>query len=126
MTTTTETINEQQIQRTPPGPQKLLWAGIGIIAYTSDFLIGIADKMWQLGQDIEDKTVTRMQDLRTMSRDTWHESEKQMRDVLDQRVDQVWHRVNVPTANDFAKMSNQLTLLNEKLDELSTEITKES
>lgn len=109
--------------------RRVLMAGVGVVVLTKEEVEDFVAKLIERGEIAE-------QDGRRLVRDVLHrrrdeaevmadkvqeETEKQLtraESMLDQRIESILGRLNVPTKGDIDQLSAKITLLAEKVDAL--------
>jgi len=94
--------------------RKVLLASIGAVALAQEEIEDFINKLVERGEIAE-------KDGRALVRDTMERRKKQTakaEEELDQRVEELLHRMNVPTKGDIEALSTKITELTKKVDEL--------
>jgi poly(hydroxyalkanoate) granule-associated protein len=94
--------------------RKVLLAGIGAVALAQDEIEDFVEKLVERGEIAEKdgkKLVREVMDKRKK------ETEK-AEDTLGKRVEEILDRMNVPTKHDIEALSDKITALTKKVDEL--------
>jgi poly(hydroxyalkanoate) granule-associated protein len=94
--------------------RKMLLAGVGAMAFAQEEMETFVNKLVERGQLAE-------QDGRTLVRDVMERRKKDAQraeDEFEKRIDQLLHRMNVPTKSDVDALSAKIAALSKKVDEL--------
>ena len=111
-------VNEEpeERERSPllESARKMLMASIGAAALAQDEVEGLVNRFVERGE-IADK------DGRSLVRDVLEKRKKHAKkaeEQLDRRIEEILHRMNVPTKGDIGALSAQIKALSKKIDEL--------
>ena len=94
--------------------RKLLLAGVGTVVVAQDEIENFIEKMVEKGEIAEKdarKLVKEVVDRRK-------EGAKKAEAEIDKRVDEALNRMNIPTKADIEALSNKITTLTKKVEEL--------
>jgi poly(hydroxyalkanoate) granule-associated protein len=94
--------------------RKVLLAGIGAMALTQDEAEKFVDRLVERGEIAE-------KDGKKLVRDMMERRRKESRkaeDQMDKRIEELLHRMNVPSKADIEALSAKITALTKKVDEL--------
>jgi poly(hydroxyalkanoate) granule-associated protein len=94
--------------------RKMLMASIGAAALAQEEVEGLVKKMVDRGE-IADK------DGRTLVRDVLEKRKKQAKkaeEQMDRQIEEILHRLKVPSKGDIDALGAQITALSKKIDEL--------
>jgi len=94
--------------------RKVLLASVGAVALAQEEVEDFVNKLVERGEIAE-------KDGRTLVRDMMEKRKKQTaraEEELDQRIEELLHRMNVPTKGDIEALSAKITELTKKVDEL--------
>ena len=111
-----EITDEEEMERSRllEASRKLMLASVGAVALAQDELESLAKRLVERGQIAE-------QDGRRVVRDIMErrrrEAEK-AEDKMDQRVEDLLQRMNVPTKSDIETLTAKIETLSKKVDEL--------
>lgn len=98
--------------------RRVLMAGIGAVALAQEEIEEFVNKLVERGE-IADKDGRKLvSEVMERRRKTVQESTKKASDELDKRVENVLHRLNVPTSSEINRLSAQISELSAKVDEL--------
>ena len=98
-----------------PAVRKVLLASVGAVALAQDELEDFVNKLVDRGEIAE-------KDGRSLVRDMIEKRKKQTAKAeqeLDQRIEELLHRMNVPTNSDIEALSAKIAELTEKVDQLT-------
>jgi poly(hydroxyalkanoate) granule-associated protein len=94
--------------------RKVLLAGIGAVALAQEEIEDFVNRLVDRGEIAE-------KDGRRLVNDVMERRKKQMEkagDELDRRIEQILHRMNVPTKSDIDALTRKVTTLTKKVGEL--------
>ncbi len=94
--------------------RKVLLAGVGAVALAQDEIEDFVNKLVERGETAEKDGTKLVRDLREKRKKEAKRTEKE----LDRRIEELLHRMNVPTKADIEALSAKITALTEKVDEL--------
>ncbi len=94
--------------------RKVLLASVGAVALAQDELEDFVNRLVERGEIAEKDGRTLVRDLREKRRKQTQKAEKE----LDERIEELLHRMNVPTKSDIEALSAKITALTKKVDEL--------
>lgn len=111
-----ETVVETTEERNDllDGLRKILLAGIGGVALAQDEISKFLNKMVERGE-IAEKDARKLLDEVTSRR---KEQTKKAETELDHRMEDILARMNVPTKADIDALSQKITTLTEKVEQL--------
>ncbi len=100
---------------------KLFQAGLGAVMMVQDEVTGLTNKLIEQGESVEQKSRKRV--------DSFVDERKKETKKLGKRAEKNWnkqmenilHRVNVPTRAEINSLNNKITRLTKKVDELKKE-----
>lgn len=103
------------------GAHKLFQASIGAVMMVQDEVVGLTGKLIEQGESVEQKSRKRV--------DSFVDDRKKESKKLSKRAEKNWnkqmenilHRVNVPTRAEINSLNNKITRLTKKVDELKKE-----
>jgi poly(hydroxyalkanoate) granule-associated protein len=109
--------------------RRVLMAGVGVVALTKDEIEDFVGKLIERGEIAEQDGRRLVSDVLHRRRDkagemaekVQEETEKQVmraESMLDQRIENILGRLNVPTKGDIDALSQKISLLAEKVDAL--------
>jgi len=94
--------------------RKVLLAGVGAVALAQDEIEDFVNRLVERGEIAEKDGKQLIRDLMEKRK---KEAEK-AEDELDKRVEELLHRMNVPTKADIEALSEKISTLTKKVDEL--------
>jgi len=97
---------------------KVLLAGIGAMALAKEDMEDLVGKLVERGEIAEADGRKMMKDVMERRKKQASEQTKKAEDVLDQRVEDVMSRMNIPTKDEIEALSAKITALTKKVDEL--------
>jgi poly(hydroxyalkanoate) granule-associated protein len=97
---------------------KVLLAGIGAMALAKEDMEDLVGKLVERGEIAEADGRKMMKDVMARRKKQASEQTKKAEDVLDQRVEDVMSRMNIPTKDEIEALSAKITALTKKVDEL--------
>ncbi len=115
--TTEETTNEEPIEEgksLTEMARKVMLATIGAVALAQEEAEAFIKKLIDRGEIAEKDGRKMMDDLK----DKRKKKTKEAEDELDSRVSQILERTGVPTKSDIDALSDKITALTKKIDEL--------
>lgn len=123
MTDSTVEINEEVVEAKEHTPlfdmaRRVLLAGIGAVALAQEEVEAFVNKLVERGEIAEKdgrKLVKEMMDKR---RKKAEEVVEEAGDDMDQRIEALLHRMNVPTKSDIEALSKKIATLTKKVEEL--------
>ena len=95
--------------------RKVLLASVGAMALAQDEIEDLVNKLVERGQIAEKEGKGLVRDTRERRRKHLDKAEKD----LDGRIEELLHRMNVPTKNDLDVLGAKIAELTEKVEELS-------
>lgn len=123
MTDTTVEINEEVVEEKERSPlfemaRRVLLAGVGAVALAQEEVEAFVNKLVERGEIAEKdgrKLIKEMMDKRRKKAESVVE---EVSDDMDQRIETMLHRMNVPTKGDIEALSKKIATLTKKVDEL--------
>ncbi|MCU0500323.1 MAG: phasin family protein [Anaerolineae bacterium] len=97
---------------------KVLLAGIGAVALAKEDMEDLVGKLVERGEIAEADGRKMMKDVMERRKKQASEQSKKAEDILDQRVEDVMSRMNIPTKDEIEALSAKITALTKKVDEL--------
>ena len=95
---------------------KVLLAGIGVVAITQEEVEKFVGKLVERGEIAEKDGRHMLKDLMERRKKQAEEVRSETGEKLDQRMDEVLARMNVPTRADIETLSKQIASLTRKVD----------
>jgi poly(hydroxyalkanoate) granule-associated protein len=117
MTTEKEPEQVTERERYPllESVRKVLLASVGAVAIAQDEIEELVDRLIERGEIAEKEGRTLVQDMMERRRSQAKHTEQEM----DQRLEEMLHRINVPTKSDIDALSAKIAALTEKVEQLS-------
>ena len=97
---------------------RLLLAGIGAVVLAQEEVEELVGKLVERGEIAEADARKMIKDTVERRRKQVTEEAKKTEDVLDQRVEDILARMNIPTKDEVEALSAKITALTKKVDEL--------
>jgi polyhydroxyalkanoate synthesis regulator phasin len=94
--------------------RKVLLASVGAVALAQDEVEDFVNRLVERGEIAEKDGKKLVRDLRDRRKTQTVKAEKE----LDERIEELLHRMNVPTKNDIEALSDKISELTQKVDEL--------
>jgi poly(hydroxyalkanoate) granule-associated protein len=100
---------------------KLFQAGLGAAMLVQDEFIGLADKLVEQGEATETKSRKRVDEFVDKRKKDSKDLTKRMEKNWDKQMENLLHRMNIPTRAEINTLNNKITRLTKKVDELKKE-----
>lgn len=113
-----EEVKEKESRFFIDAARNALLASIGAVALAQDELEEIVDKLVERGEMAEKDGRKVMKDLLDRRKQKVEKSRGDLENNLEQRIEDVLHKLNVPSKRDVDELNRKLTLLSEKVDDL--------
>lgn len=113
-----EEVKEKEARFFIDAARNVLLASIGAVALAQDELEDIVNKLVDRGEIAEKDGRKMMKDLVERRKQKVESSRSDIGDELEDRIEKVLHRLNVPTRRDVAEINRKLAVLSEKVDDL--------
>jgi poly(hydroxyalkanoate) granule-associated protein len=97
---------------------RVLLASIGAVALAKEDMEDLVGKLVERGEIAEADGRKMMKEVMERRKKQASEQTKKAEDVLDQRVEDVMSRMNIPTKDEIEALSAKITALTKKVDEL--------
>lgn len=102
-----------------PGPmvvalRRVLLASIGVVAVAQDEIEDFVNRLIERGEIAEKDGRKLINDIVERRRT----KEEEVEEELESRIENIMHRLNVPTKADIDALSEKISVLTEKVDEL--------
>lgn len=119
-------ITEEEIKEREPNPfteaaRTVLLASIGAVALAQDEIEEFVNKLVERGELAEKDGRQIVKDLMERRKQKAEEARGHVGDELESRIEDVLHRLNVPTKRDIDGLSQKIATLSQKVDELTRE-----
>lgn len=113
-----EEVKEKETRFFIDAARNVLLASIGAVALAQDELEDIVTRLVDRGEIAEKDGRKMMKDLVERRKQKVQSSRSDIGDELEDRIEKVLHRLNVPTKRDIEEINRKLALLSEKVDDL--------
>lgn len=113
-----EEVKEKEARFFIDAARNVLLASIGAVALAQDELEDIVNKLVDRGEIAEKDGRKMMKDLVERRKQKVESSRSDIGDELEDRIEKVLHRLNVPTRRDVEEINRKLAVLSEKVDDL--------
>ena len=113
-----EEVKEKEARFFIDAARNVLLASIGAVALAQDELEDIVNKLVDRGEIAEKDGRKMMKDLVERRKQKVESSRSDIGDELEDRIEKVLHRLNVPTRRDVEEINRKLVGLSEKIDDL--------
>ena len=98
--------------------RKVLLAGIGAVALTQETIEDFVSKLVERGEIAEKDGKKLVGEVLEKRKKQAEKGTKTAQDEMDKRVETILGRMNVPSKSDIESLSNKITALTKKVDEL--------
>lgn len=113
-----EEVKEKEARFFIDAARNVLLASIGAVALAQDELEDIVNKLVDRGEIAEKDGRKMMKDLVERRKQKVESSRSDIGDELEDRIEKVLHRLNVPTRRDVEEINRKLVVVSEKIDDL--------
>ena len=100
------------------GLRRVLMAGIGVAVLAQEEIEDFVIKLVDRGEIAENDGRSLVSDVLERRRSAIQDRSKQAGDGVDRRIEGMLNRLNVPTQSEIAGLSEQISELSKKVDEL--------
>ncbi len=100
---------------------KLFQAGLGAAMMVQDEVVHLADKLIEQGEATESKSRKRVDEFVDGRKKETKDMTKKLEKNWDKQMENLLHRMNIPTRGEINSLNNKLTRLTKKVDELKKE-----
>jgi poly(hydroxyalkanoate) granule-associated protein len=100
---------------------KLFQAGLGAVMMVQDEVVSLTDKLVEQGETTETKGRKRVDDFVEGRKKESKDLTKRMEKNWNKQMENILHRMNVPTRAEINSLNNKITRLTKKVDELKKE-----
>jgi poly(hydroxyalkanoate) granule-associated protein len=126
-----EVVIEETTEEKEPNPffnmvHRVLLAGIGAVALTQEEMEKFVNRLVERGEIAEHDGRKMLKDVMERRRRKAEEAEEEVKEVvaatgseIDSRIESILHRMNVPTKSDINALSEKISLLADKVDQLN-------
>lgn len=98
--------------------RKVLLAGVGAMALAQDEAEEFVNRLVERGEIAEKDGRKLAKEMVERRREKRGKMREDVEEKLDRRIEEVLHRMNVPTKSDIDALSRKITALTKKVDEL--------
>ena len=112
---------EEERNRVTDSMQTVTRAGLGVVGYGQDAVKdagGWLDKLVERGESVEKDSRKMFDDFVKARRKQVDKRTGRVEKELEERIETVLHRLNVPTRKDVASLQRKIDRLNKKIDAL--------
>lgn len=100
---------------------KLFQAGLGAVMMVQDEVVNLADKMVEQGEATETKSRKRVDAFVDKRKKDSKDLTKRMEKNWNKQMENLLHRMNIPTRAEINSLNNKITRLTKKVDDLKKE-----
>lgn len=100
---------------------KLFLVGLGAAAMAQDELVNLLEKFVDHGEETEKKVVDSVNEMIDERKKEAEKANKRAEKEFNKRMENVLHRLNVPTRAEIRSLNTKITKLSKKIDELHQE-----
>lgn len=100
------------------GLRRILMAGIGVAVLAQEEIEDFVTRLVERGEIAESDGRSLVSDVLERRKQTIRERSKQASDNVDQHIEGVLNKLNVPTQSEISDLSKQISELSKKVDEL--------
>jgi poly(hydroxyalkanoate) granule-associated protein len=124
----TKVTNLEEMEKENSIPQmlignahKLFQVGLGAAMMVQDEVVHLADKLIEQGEATESKSRKRVDEFVDGRKKETKDMTKKLEKNWDKQMENLLHRMNIPTRGEINSLNNKLTRLTKKVDELKKE-----
>lgn len=124
----TKVTNLEEMEKENSIPQmlignahKLFQAGLGAAMMVQDEVVHLADKLIEQGEATESKSRKRVDEFVDGRKKETKDMTKKLEKNWDKQMENLLHRMNIPTRGEINSLNNKITRLTKKVDELKKE-----
>lgn len=114
----TETV-EENVNLLVENGHKVVLAGLGMVTLAQEELIQLFNTLVERGTVTEQKTRSMVSKQFENRQKDAKKAVKRVESEVEKRLEDVLHRMNIPSKNDIEKLSRKVTTLNKKVNDLS-------
>lgn len=100
------------------GLRRVLMAGVGAVALTQEQIEDFVGKLVERGEIADGDARKLVSDVIDRRKRTLHDGTRWAEEELDKRIEGLLTRMNIPSKSEIEHLSEKLTALNDKVDEL--------
>ncbi|HZD10270.1 MAG TPA: phasin family protein [Candidatus Binatia bacterium] len=117
-------VVEEEVKEREPNPfmetaRTVLLASIGAVVVAQEEIEEFVNKLVERGELAEKDGRKLVKDLMERRKQKAERTRGEMGDELEKRVEEMLHRLNVPTKRDVDALSEKISTLSRKVDELN-------
>ena len=104
--------------------RKVLLASVGAVAIAQEEVESLVNRLIERGEIAEKDGRKMIDDIRSRRSEAQEKAEDQAKKAqsqVDKRIEDILERLNVPTKSDIEKLSQKITRLSKKVDDLKKE-----
>ena len=113
-----ETVEEGEPKPLVDMARQVLLASLGAVALALVEMEEFVDRLVERGEIAEKDGRKLVKDIMERRKQEAEEGQEEVEEELDQRIEKILHRLNVPTKRDIDTLGKKITMLTEKLDAL--------
>lgn len=114
----TETV-EENVNMLVENGRKVVLAGLGVVTLAQEELTQLFHNLVERGTTTEQKTRKMVNKQVETRQKEMANAAKRVESEVEKRIEEVLHRMNIPSKNDIEKLSRKVTTLNKKVNDLS-------
>lgn len=100
---------------------KLFQVGLGAVMLVQDEVVSLTDKLIEQGEKTETKSRKQVDDFVEHRKKDTKDLTKRLEKNWNKQMENVLHRMNIPTRAEINSLNNKITRLTKKVDELKKE-----
>lgn len=117
-------VMEEEVKEREPNPfmdaaRNVLLASIGAVVVAQEEIELVVNKLVERGELAEKDGRNLVRDLMDRRKQKSERARAEVSDEFDKRVEEILHRLNVPTKRDIDALSAKITALSQKVDKLN-------
>lgn len=118
------TVMEDEVKEKEPNPfldaaRNVFLASIGAVVVAQEEIEVVVNKLVERGELAEKDGRNLVRDLVDRRKQKTEQARAEVSDELEKKVEEVLHRLNVPTKRDIDALSAKITALSQKVDKLN-------
>ncbi|MEJ2746510.1 MAG: phasin family protein [Anaerolineae bacterium] len=100
---------------------KLFQAGLGAVMLVQDEVVSLTDKLIEQGEKTETDSRKKVDDFVEHRKKDTKNLTNRLEKNWNKQMENVLHRMNIPTRGEISSLNNKITRLTKKVDELKKE-----
>lgn len=117
-------VEEEKVKEKEPNPfvdaaRNVLLASIGAVVVAQEEIELFVNKLVERGEIAEKDGRVLVKDLMARRKEKSEQTRTELGDEFDKRVEDVLHRLNIPSKRDIDALSKKINALSRKVDELN-------